>query len=85
MYRIKVERRYYQAQGPPLSTRVSFVRIDPADCKLAQDNHTVSDSLFSVSSYILVLRYIPTPTMHMQEFQRCKDKKEIGHLSQIHL
>ena len=57
MYRIKVEPCYYQAKGPPLSTRVSFVRIDPADWKLPQDNHTVSDLLFSVSSYILVLRY----------------------------
>ena len=57
MYRIKVEPHYYQAQGPPLSTRVSFVRIDPADWKLPQDNQTVSDLLFSVSSYILVLRY----------------------------
>ena len=49
MYRIKVEPRYYQAQGPLLSTRVSFVRIDPADWKLPQDNHTVSDLLSQVS------------------------------------
>ena len=42
MHWIKVEPRYVQAQGPPLSTEVSFVRIDPGDCKLPQDNQRVS-------------------------------------------
>ena len=74
MYRIKVEPRYYQAQGPHLSTRVSFVRIDPADWKLPQDNHTVSDSLFSVSSYILVLRYYNLTPHKLQ-----KGRQEAGY------
>ena len=46
MHWIKVEPRYVQAQGPPLSTEVSFVRIDPGDCKLPQDNQSVSSSAF---------------------------------------
>ena len=33
MHWIKVEPRYGQAQGPPLSTGVSFVRIDPGYLK----------------------------------------------------
>ena len=57
MHWIKVEPRYVEAQGPPLTTKVSFVRIDSADWKLPQDNQSVSDLVFSVSSYILVLRY----------------------------
>ena len=52
MYRIKVEPRYYQAQGPPLSTEVSFVKIDPGDWKLPQDNHRVSNSVFKVKRII---------------------------------
>ena len=58
MHWIKVEPRYVEAQGPPLTTKVSFVRIDSADWKLPQDNQSVSDLVFSVSSYILVLRYL---------------------------
>ena len=38
IYRIKVEPRYYQAQEPPLSTRVLFVRIGPADWTLSGNN-----------------------------------------------
>ena len=35
---IKVEPHYVEAHGPPLSAKVSFVRIDPADWKLPGDN-----------------------------------------------
>ena len=49
MHWIKVEPRYGQAQGPPLSTGVSFVRIDPGDWKLPQDNQRVSNSVFQKS------------------------------------
>ena len=52
----KVEPCCVEAQGPPLSTVVSFVRIDPGDWKLPQDSLRVLGSAFSVSSYILVLR-----------------------------
>ena len=34
----KVELHYIEPQGPPLSAKVSFVRIDPADQKLPKDN-----------------------------------------------
>ena len=30
----KVKPHYVQAQGPPLSAKVSFVSIDPADVKV---------------------------------------------------
>ena len=52
MHCIKMEPRYDQAQGPPLSTEVSFVRIDPGDCKLPQDNQRVSGSVFKVTRII---------------------------------
>ena len=55
MHWIKVEPRYYQAQGPPLSTGVSFVRIDPGDWKLPQDNQRVSSSVFQRSPIIIVV------------------------------
>ena len=42
MHWIKVEPRYVEAQGPPLSIEVSFVRNDPGDWKLPQDNQSVS-------------------------------------------
>ena len=41
---------------PPLLAKVWFVRIDPADWKLPGDNQSMPNSVFSVSSYILVLR-----------------------------
>ena len=53
---IKVEPRYYQAQGPPLSAKVSFVKIDPGDWKLPQDNQRVSGSVFQRSPIIIVAR-----------------------------
>ena len=55
MHWIKVEPRYVQAQGPPLSTEVSFVRIDPGDCKLPQDNQRVSSLVFQRSPIIIVV------------------------------
>ena len=54
---IKVKPRYDEAQWPPLSAKVSFVRIDPADLKLPGNNQSMSNWVFFVSSYILVLRY----------------------------
>ena len=57
MHWIMVEPRYVQAQGPPLSTEVSFVRIDPGDCKLPQDNQRVSSSVFQRSPIIIVVGY----------------------------
>ena len=56
MHWIKVEPRYYQAQGPPLSAKVSFVKIDPGDWKLPQDNQRVSGSVFQRSPIIIVVR-----------------------------
>ena len=40
---------YVQAQGPPLSPKISFVSIDPADWTVSGYNHPVSTSVFSVS------------------------------------
>ena len=57
MHWIKVEPRYVEAQGPLLSTEVSFVRIDPGDWKLPQDNQRVSSSVFQRSPIIIVVRY----------------------------
>ena len=57
MHWIKVEPRYYQAQGPPLSSGVSLVRIDPGDWKLPQDNQMVSSSVFQRSPIIIVVGY----------------------------
>ena len=55
---IKLKPRYVEAQWSPLSAKVSFVRIDSADWKLPCDNQSMSSSVFTVSSYILVLRFI---------------------------
>ena len=57
MHWIKVEPHYVEAQGPPLSTGVSFVRIDPGDWKLPQDNQRVSSSVFQRSPIIIVVGY----------------------------
>ena len=57
MHCIKMEPRYVQAQGPPLSTEVSFVRIDPGDCKLPQDNQRVSSSVFQRSPILIVVGF----------------------------
>ena len=49
--------KYLEAQGPLLTAKISFVRIDPADWKLPGNNKSVSNSVFSVnSSIVLVLR-----------------------------
>ena len=46
-------------QDPLFPSRYNFPgRIGPAVLKLPSDNHSVSGSVFSVSSYILVLRYV---------------------------
>ena len=37
------------------NAKVSFVRIDPADWKLPCDNQSMSNLVFSVSLYILVV------------------------------
>ena len=55
MHWIKVEPRYVEAQGPPLSTEVSFVRIDPGDWKLPQDNQRVSSLVFQTSPITIVV------------------------------
>ena len=54
---IIVKPRFDEAQWPPLSAKVSFVRIDPADLKLPGNNQSMSNWVFFVSSYILVLRF----------------------------
>ena len=43
-------------QGPSLSTKVPIVSIGPLDWKLHGNNQSMSNSVFSVCSYILVLR-----------------------------
>ena len=58
MHWIKVEPRYVEAQGPPLFTEVSLVRIDPRDSKLPQDNQRVSSSVFQRSPIIIVHSWI---------------------------
>ena len=62
MYRIKVEPRY--DQGPPLSTEVSFVKIDPGDWKLPQDNQRMSSSVFQRLPIIIVVGFI---TQHVSK------------------
>ena len=52
-----MEPRYGQAQGPPLSTGVSFVRIDPGDWKLPQDNQRVSSSVFLRLDFLMPSSY----------------------------
>ena len=49
---IKVEPHCVEAQGPPLSAKVSFVRIDPADVKLPGNNQSVSNAVFKVTRII---------------------------------
>ena len=53
---IKAQPHYVKAHGPSLSAMVSFVRIDPADWKLPGNNQSITNWVFSVNSYILVLR-----------------------------
>ena len=47
-----MEPHYVEAQGPPLSAKVSFVRIDAADVKLPGYNQRVSNSVFKVTRII---------------------------------
>ena len=70
MHPIKVEPRYVEAQGPPLSTGVSFVGIDPGDWKLPQDNQRVSSSVFQRSPIIKVVGLLPFQHMPLFQHQR---------------
>ena len=52
-----MEPHYIESQGPFLSAKVSSVRNDQADQMLRGDNQEGPlNSVFSISSYILVLR-----------------------------
>ena len=42
-------------KNPPSNTEVSFVRIDPGDWKLPQDNQRVSSSVFQRSPIMIVV------------------------------
>ena len=56
-----MESHYVQAQGPPLSAKVSFVSIDPADVKLPGDDQRVLNLVFKVTPLVrldLVLTYL---------------------------
>ena len=50
-----MESHYVEAQGPSLSTEVSFVRIDPGDWKLPQDNQRVSSLVYQRLPIIIVV------------------------------
>ena len=56
---------------PSIHWGVSFVRIDPGDWKLPQDNQSVSGLAFTASSYILVLRYKHTCSWGRMLRSRC--------------
>ena len=71
MHWIKVEPRYYQAQGPPLSIGVSFVRIDPGDWNLPHDNQRVSSSVFQRSQIIIVVGLVTRPREVLGVFDWC--------------
>ena len=50
--------RYDWCSDPTLSTKVPIFRFDPADWKTPGNNQVCWTRVFSVSSYILVLRYM---------------------------
>ena len=54
---IKLETTYKPPQGPHVFSKEPFVPFEPANLEAIGNNHMVSDSVFSVSSYILVLRF----------------------------
>ena len=54
---IKAQPHYVEAHGPPLSSKVPFVRIDPADWKFTGDNQRVSNSVFKVTWIIYIVRF----------------------------
>ena len=54
---IKVKPRYDWSLYPSQSAKVSFVNINSVDWKLPGNNQSLLTSVFSLSSYILVLRY----------------------------
>ena len=64
------------ALGPPLSTGVSFVRIDP-DWKLPQDNQRVSSSVCQRLPIIIVVGYIYIykPGLKIQHFENNQKQK----------
>ena len=53
-----MEPRYVEAKGPPISTEVSFVRIDPGDWKFPQDNQKVSSLAFQRLPIITVVNIV---------------------------
>ena len=53
---IQLEPKYKPPQRPCVFSKVSFVTFETANLEAIGNNHTVSDLVFSVSSYILVLR-----------------------------
>ena len=53
---IQLEPKYKPPQRPRVFSKVSFVTFETANLEAIGNNHTVSDLVFSVSSYILVLR-----------------------------
>ena len=55
---IQLETTYKPPQGPHVFSKVPFVTFEPANLEAIGDIHSVSDSVFSVSSYVLVLRKI---------------------------
>ena len=52
-----MEPHYVQAQGPPLSAKVSFVSIDQADVKLPAYNQKVLNSVFKVTRIIYIVGF----------------------------
>ena len=53
---IKLKPTYVEAQGPHCFGKVPFVTFRTADTENIGDIHRVSKAVFSLSSYILVLR-----------------------------
>ena len=54
---IKLETTYKPPQGPHLFREMPFVTFEQANAEAIGNNHTLLDLVFSVSSYILVLRF----------------------------
>ena len=86
---IQLETTYKPPQGPHVFSKVQFVTFEPANSEAIGDIHRVSNSVFSVSSYILVLRLISFQKMtemngpcwlrHFQFWQHFEfDKNLIG-------
>ena len=74
MHWIKVEPCYVEAQGPPLSTEVSFVRIDPGNWKLPQASRQPKGVKLSISkianyniSLIFRIPFLNSPSQHQPD------------------